>query len=75
MPTFSNTQDSVKLFLQSEQASVSLSSSHLFFYLRDKIQTIPNHAIAVSLLDAEIPFSFYQVNANIQLWGVFKEYP
>ena len=67
MPTFSNTQDSVKLFLQSEQASVSLSSSHLFFHLRDKIQTIPNHAIAVSLLDAEIPFSFYQVNANNNL--------
>ena len=64
MPTFSNTQDSVKLFLQSSQASVALSPSHLFFYLKDIIQTIPNHAIAVSLLDAEIPFSFYQVNSK-----------
>lgn len=64
MPTFSNTQDSVKLFLQSSQASVALSPSHLFFYLNDIIQTIPNHAIAVSLLDAEIPFSFYQVNSK-----------
>ena len=66
MPTFQNTtsQESLKVFLNSAQASISQSDSHMFFHLKDKIRTLSGHHIKLSVLDAEIPFSFYQTNST-----------
>ena len=66
MPTFQNTtsQESLKVFLNSAHASIFQSDSHVFFHLKDKIHTLNGHHIKLSVLDAEIPFSFYQTNSR-----------
>ena len=66
MPTFQNStsQESIKVFLNSAHASIALSDSHVYFHLKDKIHTLNGHHIKLSVLDAEIPFSFYQTNST-----------
>lgn len=66
MPTFANTtsQESIKVFLNSKNANVVLNSSSWIFFLKDRINVSYGNHIKLSLLDIEIPFSFYQTNSS-----------
>lgn len=70
MPTFTKTtiQENRKIFLESTNASLNLSKSHLFYYLDEPITVLPGHYIFLSVLDALIPVSFYQ-QKNVTLSG------
>ena len=70
MPTFSKStiQENRKIFLDSNNASLNLSKSHLFYYLEEPITVLSGHYIFISVLDAFIPVSFYQQN-NVVLSG------
>ena len=70
MPTFTKTtiQENRKIFLDSQNASLNLSKSHLFYYLDEPINVLPGHYIFLSVLDAYIPVSFYQ-QKNVVLSG------
>ena len=62
MPTFSKStiQENRKIFFNSEKANLTLSKSHLFYYLNEPIQVLAGHYLFLTLLDAYIPVSFYQ---------------
>jgi hypothetical protein len=70
MPTFTKTtvQENRKIFLDSQNSSLNLSKSHLFYYLDEPINVLPGHYIFLSVLDAYIPVSFYQ-QKNVVLSG------
>lgn len=70
MPTFSKStiQENRKVFLDSQNASLNLSKSHLFFYLDEPVTVLPGHYIFLSVLDCLIPVSFYQ-QKNVSLGG------
>ena len=62
MQTFSKStiQENRKIFFNSDKANLTLSKSHLFYYLNEPIQVLAGHYIFLTLLDGYIPVSFYQ---------------
>ena len=64
MPILNQTtsQSSIKLFLNSANATRSVSDSHKWYVLLDPIRAMSGHHIMLNILDAEISNSFYQTN-------------
>ena len=44
-------QENKRLFFQNTKANVTLSQSHLIYYLNDKVNVLPGHFIFLSLID------------------------
>ena len=61
-------QENKRLFFQSGKANVTLSQSHLIYYLDDKVNVLPGHFIFLSLIDFLAPASMFQ-QKNVVLSG------
>lgn len=59
------TKNSLNIYLQSENADYSINESSKLFYLSDTIQCNPNERILVGITSFQCPYSFYNINTDI----------
>lgn len=52
------------LFLNSKQAAYSPGEAKYIWHLQETISCPKNHVFLISIIDAQIPYSYYQINEN-----------
>ncbi len=57
--------ESVSIYLRSDEAEIDLSTSHKKFYLSELISVNPDTNILVGLTDFECPYTFYTIRQDI----------
>ena len=56
---------SLSIFLQSNEAQVSINESHKIFFLNEIIEPPPNITMLIALTSFEMPFSMYNINSGV----------
>lgn len=57
--------ESIAIYLRSDEAEIDLSTTHKKFYLSELISVNPDTNILVGLTDFECPYTFYTIRAGI----------
>ena len=57
--------ESIAIYLRSDEAEIDLSTSHKKFYLSELISVNPDTNILVGLTDFECPYTFYTIRQDI----------
>lgn len=58
-------KQSLNIYLQSENATTTINESSKIFYLDETIKAQPGERVLIGLTNLEIPYSFYNINTNI----------
>ena len=58
-------QESISVYLRSDQAEIDLSTTHKLFFLSELIGVNPDTNILVGVTDFECPYTFYTIRAGI----------
>ena len=57
--------ESIAIYLRSDEAEIDLSTTHKKFYLSELISVNPDTNILVGLTDFECPYTFYTIRTGI----------
>lgn len=58
-------KQSLNIYLQSQNADVSLGESNKIFYLNEHVNAQPGERLLIGLTGFECPYSFYNINTDI----------
>lgn len=58
-------QETISIYLRSDQAEIDLSTTHKKFFLSELISVNPDTNILIGLTDFECPYSFYTIRQGI----------